>query len=900
MSAIAHGWKPKGSVAKIPVKVAKEFHAADAGHKYGAGMHGQKGKAYHRVKKYAYGGPADFAGMYSQQWGNPASLPMQGRSLGTPHPVSMNDPGSFGPHMNSPGPGGLAMRRGFQEGGDVSPYDLPPEITQGRSESPYALPSNPDFDARWPIKLRINPESKYEYMREPLETRGYEMRRVFNPYVGGGGYQDGGAIDLGPTQIGRDENAVNDFFVNRHYPAWEGYASGVRNKPLVSGLEARAAQMRQAMPDAPYTVEPSKPYFPTGKTRPDDEIGKFLDRRGYQDGGAADLPDVGPPAIPSGPSWENFPSLRKPVDIASRLGGNLAIDVGTLGPARRFIGSQIEAARQPAGSEEWRQAVEHGVGPATAELGMSMAGPGRGGAGGSTFGSFIGPGADLYRRNAYGVTNPHPVVAREFKGTPFEKDPAAMSAIQDIRDAQAQRELEVRKSAGVYRDDDVFEKSGWFNYGDKPLKEISDTGAKMKRMGKTDYYQLHHPIGAEGSLQPFLHDAYGIPPIKIDKKMGPDAGHYNADTGQITIGSPNVGLALHELQHAIAEKEGLPPGTTVKGIPRGRIAEQRFKGFNMPLFQRELIQEGSQRAGVPISDQGKFILRTTPANDPQIARHLAYLHNAGENLAGNVTWRYQKPGRYLLHPEHTELVSRGLQTEGAPDPLDISRHLPPFRFERKSGGRTGYAFGGKNKPVFQAFNPMKAMSISLSRDASMRPRFQSGGFDSFNPTKAMSIGLSRDASHGLLSSSVPGRTDKLNVNVPQGAYIVPADIVSGMGQGNTEAGGAILGKLMNRGPYNMNLAKSKAGSRAGPRHSSKSYVPKVPLARGGMAKQPGRPTPIAAAGGEYVIHPEQVRALGHGDIDLGHDILDAFVKHQRSKLIKTLRKLPGPKGAKKK
>lgn len=37
MSAIAHGWRPsKGSVAKIPVGVAKEFHAADAGSKYGA------------------------------------------------------------------------------------------------------------------------------------------------------------------------------------------------------------------------------------------------------------------------------------------------------------------------------------------------------------------------------------------------------------------------------------------------------------------------------------------------------------------------------------------------------------------------------------------------------------------------------------------------------------------------------------------------------------------------------------------------------------------------------------------------------------------------------------------------------------------------------------------------
>jgi hypothetical protein len=39
MSAIAHGWKPKGTAAGIPVKVAKEFHAADAGHKYGQGMH---------------------------------------------------------------------------------------------------------------------------------------------------------------------------------------------------------------------------------------------------------------------------------------------------------------------------------------------------------------------------------------------------------------------------------------------------------------------------------------------------------------------------------------------------------------------------------------------------------------------------------------------------------------------------------------------------------------------------------------------------------------------------------------------------------------------------------------------------------------------------------------------
>lgn len=41
MSAIAHGWKPSGEAADIPVKVAKDFHAADKGKKYGKG--GKKG-----------------------------------------------------------------------------------------------------------------------------------------------------------------------------------------------------------------------------------------------------------------------------------------------------------------------------------------------------------------------------------------------------------------------------------------------------------------------------------------------------------------------------------------------------------------------------------------------------------------------------------------------------------------------------------------------------------------------------------------------------------------------------------------------------------------------------------------------------------------------------------------
>lgn len=51
MSAIAHGWKPKGSAAGIPKKVAKDFHAADAGKRYGAGSHNGSLKGFSKPKK---------------------------------------------------------------------------------------------------------------------------------------------------------------------------------------------------------------------------------------------------------------------------------------------------------------------------------------------------------------------------------------------------------------------------------------------------------------------------------------------------------------------------------------------------------------------------------------------------------------------------------------------------------------------------------------------------------------------------------------------------------------------------------------------------------------------------------------------------------------------------------
>jgi len=64
--------------------------------------------------------------------------------------------------------------------------------------------------------------------------------------------------------------------------------------------------------------------------------------------------------------------------------------------------------------------------------------------------------------------------------------------------------------------------------------------------------------------------------------------------------------------------------------------------------------------------------------------------------------------------------------------------------------------------------------------------------------------------------------------------------------------------------------------------------------RGGRAANGDRGVPIVAAGGEYVLSPEQVRAAGGGDADLGCRVLDEFVKRSRAKHIKTLKGLPGP------
>lgn len=122
--------------------------------------------------------------------------------------------------------------------------------------------------------------------------------------------------------------------------------------------------------------------------------------------------------------------------------------------------------------------------------------------------------------------------------------------------------------------------------------------------------------------------------------------------------------------------------------------------------------------------------------------------------------------------------------------------------------------------------------------------------------------VSKDKVHvGPIHSPVAGRTDHLPINVPSGSYVIPADIISAMGEGNTMAGFRAANKVF------------------------------------GMQEYDGEPTvEVVVAGGEYIITPENVEArIGGGDMDIGHRNLDDFVMKYREQTVQTLKKLPGPK-----
>ena len=517
-----------------------------------------------------------------------------------------------------------------------------------------------------------------------------------------------------------------------------------------------------------YTMD--DPAFQTWKRQP----------QRYAEGGDTDIPDVGDPMIPSGGEFSKGTNIgNKAADIGSKLGYGAMEGAATL--PYRYMKSMVDAGKTQPGSEEAHQAYGD-VGATTGEMGLSMVGPGKPVPNAS--GVMVGPYGAMAFRNAAKETGnvaaenalTHPVVGKSLEKEvadmpPWMRDPYRNS-VQESRDDAARAALE----AG-HPDAPVWHHAGWERTSEgAPVKEIPDVGARLVKIPGTDKFRLDHPAGD-------FHKTYDIPPISFDESM--KKGHHgytsvktdargNTVPLEIVLGGKptaanvksKLSTALHEVQHFVDAREGRVPGD-FKNRGKGSMDDPLFTQEHFPGFGHEPLpfQAGVNKSMEKSLDKNPERQRawagmSDAAKAESKARFQTYLNNISEVRARNVQERLRHSFKYLEKPEFTEDVTRGLQWG-----------------DKKAGG---------------------------------------GSVGNFNTEKASAFGL---AKQGLIKSSVPGRTDKLNLDVPSGSYVIPADIPSAIGQGNSSAGASILDKMFNKGPYGMNMPRSK-GPRMGARQTA--------------------------------------------------------------------------------
>jgi hypothetical protein len=165
-----------------------------------------------------------------------------------------------------------------------------------------------------------------------------------------------------------------------------------------------------------------------------------------------------------------------------------------------------------------------------------------------------------------------------------------------------------------------------------------------------------------------------------------------------------------------------------------------------------------------------------------------------------------------------------------------------------------------------------AMTVEpwLGVGSGMPPGYAGGGLASAPMRRARRVGSS-----GLVHSASPGRADLVGARLRRGSYVLPADVVSGLGEGNTLAGAKLL---------QASLPEAAAMAARGP----------INRAAGGLAEAEDE-LEVRLSGGEFLVSPEQVLAIGEGDVEAGAKALDDLVHTVRGSTREALGRMPPPK-----
>jgi len=246
------------------------------------------------------------------------------------------------------------------------------------------------------------------------------------------------------------------------------------------------------------------------------------------------------------------------------------------------------------------------------------------------------------------------------------------------------------------------------------------------------------------------------------------------------------------------------------------------------------------------------------------------------------------------------------------------------------GGLVHLAAGGLAKPV---------LSPSSLSSMGTQSHFGARNVQSATPKgsnlAAINVPAVRSPGAHLINSSVAGRSDRIPMRARTGSFVIPADVVSGLGEGNTMAGAKMWGQLLTHSVTGAAAGMKKGAApglkggigRMGAPRGPGSHVPspprpvvappqKVPFqnlpvsspglphgfAEGGfMGHNNGPPmddgddtTPIITAGGEMLVDPEIMTALGGGDPKVGTEIMCKSIEGVRKQVQAFQKTLPGP------
>jgi hypothetical protein len=313
-------------------------------------------------------------------------------------------------------------------------------------------------------------------------------------------------------------------------------------------------------------------------------------------------------------------------------------------------------------------------------------------------------------------------------------------------------------------------------------------------------------------------------------------------------------------------------GTLSTG-PGGGIVPPGQGGVGNPMEQ-QMVQRMAQ---VPTEQLQEMAARAGNSPQGQMAQRLLQQRHMMPN-AGQPQPQQTPSGGGITAPTGNNSMQPGTGIAQTPQATAAGVSLPPTTNAMQRGGG-----------IASMVHPSPTASVMAHAPQPPRQHFDMGGMPASQESPWWAKSDARGET-GLIHAYSPGRTDTINMEPLAGSYVIPADVISGLGEGNTLAGAATMDRVLNSGPGGIPMPRGHEGR--GPPEPARQPTP-IYKASGGTIGD-GR-VPIIAAGGEYTVSPEQVQALGRGDMKRGHDLLDKFVLEIRRRTIKDLRKLPPPK-----